>query len=81
MSQEDLAGEADVNRTYPSLLERGLREPTLNVFFRLCHAVRKPPAELLNATLTQLGHARPLTAALRIRLRTHPAEARRRRAP
>ena len=55
MSQEDLAGEADVDRTYPSLLERGLREPTLCVFFRLCRAVRQPPAALLDATLTQLA--------------------------
>jgi transcriptional regulator with XRE-family HTH domain len=81
MSQEDLAGEADVDRTYPSLLERGCREPTLSVFFRLSRAVRQPPAELLNATLTQLARARPLPAALRVAARPHPAEARRRAAP
>jgi transcriptional regulator with XRE-family HTH domain len=68
MSQEDLAGEADIDRTYPSLLERGLREPTLDVFFRLCRAVRQPPAEVLNATLTELSRAQPLPAALRIAL-------------
>jgi transcriptional regulator with XRE-family HTH domain len=66
MSQEDVASEADVDRTYPSLLERGLREPTLDVFFRLCRAVRRPPADLLNATLTQLARAQPLPAALRV---------------
>jgi transcriptional regulator with XRE-family HTH domain len=65
LSQEALAGEADVDRTYPSLLERGLREPTLDVFFRLCRAVRRPPADVLNATLTQLSRAQPLPAALR----------------
>ena len=38
LSQEDLAGEADFDRTYPSLLERGLRTPTLSVLI----AVAKP---------------------------------------
>jgi transcriptional regulator with XRE-family HTH domain len=53
--QEDLAGEAGIDRTYPSLLERGRREPTLDVFFRLSTALRQPPAALLEATLTQLA--------------------------
>lgn len=57
MSQEDLAERADLSRTYPSLLERGLREPTLDVFFRLCTAVRTPPAALLEATLRAAGPA------------------------
>ena len=51
LSQEALAERADLSRTYPSLLERGLREPTLCVFFRLCTALRQPPAALLEATL------------------------------
>jgi len=51
MSQEELAAEAELHRTYPSLLERGLREPTLDVFFRLCAAVHRTPADLLEATL------------------------------
>jgi transcriptional regulator with XRE-family HTH domain len=36
MSQETLAFEAGVHRTYISLLERDLKSPTLNVLFRVC---------------------------------------------
>jgi transcriptional regulator with XRE-family HTH domain len=35
LSQEQLASLGDFDRTYPSLLERGLRTPTLTVIFRL----------------------------------------------
>jgi transcriptional regulator with XRE-family HTH domain len=35
LSQEQLAALGDFDRTYPSLLERGLRTPTLTVVFRL----------------------------------------------
>ncbi len=34
ISQEDLAFRADCDRTYPSLLERGLRTPTLTVYLK-----------------------------------------------
>lgn len=39
LSQEDLAFEADLTRAYVSLLERGLRSPTLDSMIRLCHAL------------------------------------------
>ena len=65
LSQEALAAEAEVSRTYPSLLERGHRVPTLCVFLRLAMALHLAPAELVNATLTRLAHAQPLPAALR----------------
>ena len=55
LSQEDLAGDADVDRTYPSLLERGHRVPTLVVFLRLCAALRQSPAELIAATVAELA--------------------------
>ena len=57
MSQEALAGDAEVDRTYPSLLERGHRVPTLCVFLRLARALHLAPAELVNATLARLAHA------------------------
>src|SRR5580692_11205137 len=53
LSQEQLAERADLDRTYPSLLERGRREPTLDVFLRLANAVHRAPAELLATTLAQ----------------------------
>ncbi len=39
MSQERLAFEAGVHRTYISLLERDKKSPTLNVLFRICKAL------------------------------------------
>ena len=46
MSQESLAFEAGVHRTYISLLERDLRSPTLNVLFRICRALGVSASEL-----------------------------------
>lgn len=39
LTQEDLASRAEVHRTYISLLERGLKSPTLSVIDRLAAAV------------------------------------------
>ncbi len=47
MSQERLAFEAGVHRTYISLLERDKKSPTLNVLFRICKALRVSAAELI----------------------------------
>jgi transcriptional regulator with XRE-family HTH domain len=55
MSQEDLAGEAEFDRTYPSLLERGLRTPTLTVLFRIAMVLGATAAYLVNRTLEELN--------------------------
>ena len=39
MSQEDLAYEAGIHRTYVSLLERGAGNPSLDVIERLARAL------------------------------------------
>ena len=39
LTQEELAFEANVHRTYVSLLERNKKSPTLDVLFRMCHAL------------------------------------------
>ncbi len=36
MSQERLAFEAGVHRTYISLLERDVKSPTMTVLFKIC---------------------------------------------
>ena len=64
LTQEDLAAEAEVDRTYPSLLERGHRLPTLGVYFRLCRALRCAPADLMEATVDGLSRC-GIPAALR----------------
>jgi transcriptional regulator with XRE-family HTH domain len=51
LSQEALAERADLSRPYPSLLERGLREPTLSVLIQLAHALHCAPTALVEATL------------------------------
>lgn len=39
MSQDALSERANFDRTSISLLERGLRSPTLDTVFSLCHAL------------------------------------------
>jgi transcriptional regulator with XRE-family HTH domain len=47
ISQEDLAYEADVNRTYLSRLEKGVSYPGLEIIAKLAEALGVEPAELL----------------------------------
>ncbi len=47
LSQEALALEADLDRTYISLLERGLRQPSLTTIFLLAKVLSCKPSELV----------------------------------
>jgi transcriptional regulator with XRE-family HTH domain len=47
LSQEQLAALGDFDRTYPSLLERGLRTPTLSVVFRIADVLGIAPSALV----------------------------------
>ena len=55
LSQEELAGDAEFDRTYPSLLERGLRTPTLTVIFQLARVLEISAASLVTRTLEELN--------------------------
>ena len=57
-SQEVLAFDANVHRTYVSLIERGLKSPTLNVIMKLARALNMRPSELLRRVEAQLGHSK-----------------------
>jgi transcriptional regulator with XRE-family HTH domain len=46
-SQEDLAFESGLDRTYVSGVERGVRNPTVLVLHELAQALRVPAARLL----------------------------------
>ena len=46
-SQEKLAFEANLDRTYISLLERGQRMPTLDTIFKLAEALKISPSEFI----------------------------------
>jgi len=43
LSQEQLAEQSNLDRTYISLLERGLRQPTLNSLFSISNALGIKP--------------------------------------
>lgn len=48
LSQEALAEKADLDRTYVSGIERGVRNPTILSAARVATALKIPLAELLN---------------------------------
>ena len=52
-SQETLAFDAEVHRTYVSLIERGQKSPTLAVIVRLAKALNVRPSELLRRVEAQ----------------------------
>lgn len=47
LSQEVVSGLADIGRTHLSAIERGVRKPTLETFFRICDAMNIKPSELI----------------------------------
>lgn len=47
LSQEALALEAEIDRTYISGIERGLRNPSLTLIVKLAERLRTTPAALL----------------------------------
>jgi transcriptional regulator with XRE-family HTH domain len=54
LSQDRLASLCDFDRTYPSLLERGLRSPTLAMILRLSQALDINPSVLVTKTEDEL---------------------------
>ena len=55
MTQEQLALEAGMERSYVSDLERGERNPSVRALGRLATALSVEPMKLLEATLEELG--------------------------
>ena len=47
LSQEVVSGLADIGRTHLSAIERGIRKPTLETFFKISEALDIAPSELL----------------------------------
>ncbi|MBP3580053.1 MAG: helix-turn-helix transcriptional regulator [Clostridia bacterium] len=47
LSQEVVSGLADIGRTHLSAIERGLRKPTLETFFKVSEAMDIKPSLLL----------------------------------
>jgi transcriptional regulator with XRE-family HTH domain len=55
LSQEELAAEVEVDRTYPSLLERGLRTPTLTVLLKLSGPLHVTAARMVILTAEEMA--------------------------
>ncbi|WP_153788979.1 helix-turn-helix domain-containing protein [Pseudomonas sp. EMN2] len=47
LTQEQLALEADIQRNYVSLIERGVNQPTITVIFKLAAALKCQPSALI----------------------------------
>jgi DNA-binding XRE family transcriptional regulator len=50
LSQEALALKANVDRTFVSQIERGIRQPTLTTLVKLAKALEVPPSKLISRT-------------------------------
>jgi len=50
LTQEQLALAAEIDRTFVSLMERGERQPTVRMIFKLAAALRVPPSQLIQLT-------------------------------
>lgn len=46
-SQEELANQSEVDRSYISEIERGLKTPSIAIIFRLCSALDIKPWEFI----------------------------------
>jgi len=58
ISQEELAFRASLDRTYPSLLERGLRQPTIGKLIAIWIALDIEPSTLVTMTMVKLWEGR-----------------------
>ncbi len=47
LSQEVLSGLAGLDRTHYSKIERGLRSPNIDTFFKIAQALDMPPHQLM----------------------------------
>ncbi len=68
LSQQTLALRAEIDRTYPSLLERGLRSPSLGTLMNLAPVLGVAPEALVKRTEAQLlANGLPGTSTRRAR--------------
>jgi transcriptional regulator with XRE-family HTH domain len=65
LSQEVLAVDAQIDRTYVSRLERGLENPTVAVLERLAEALGASIADFFNPPLAGEKKAKPLPSGRR----------------
>ncbi|REE90612.1 DNA-binding XRE family transcriptional regulator [Paenibacillus taihuensis] len=56
MTQETLAFQAELDRTYISLLETGKRQPTLMTLFALSKALELRPSDIIKEIEKKVGY-------------------------
>ena len=47
ISQENLAYESELDRSFISMLERGLRLPTIGTLFQISKTLKRTPSEII----------------------------------
>jgi len=57
LTQEQLAHEADVQRNYVSLIERGIHLPTIAIVFKLAQALHCQPSVLISELEIELNRS------------------------
>ncbi|CAH1748285.1 HTH cro/C1-type domain-containing protein [Thauera humireducens] len=63
LTQEQLGFEADLRRTYVSLLELGQQQPSLTTILKLAAALQRRPGELLDLTANELNNEKKTSAS------------------
>ena len=61
LSQESFAFEAGIDRTYVSMLERGIRQPSLTMLFVIAETLKLHPTELIEQTEKRLRTSKKKT--------------------
>ena len=59
LSQEKFALQCGLDRTYVSLIERGIRNPTIRTLWILSDALRVKPSHLIDSTERILAGGKP----------------------
>lgn len=54
LTQEQLGFEADLRRTYVSILELGQQQPSLTTIIKLAHALNCSPGNLIDEVIEEL---------------------------
>lgn len=68
VAQEALALHAEMDRSYLGKVERGEKQPSLDIVFRLAHVLDVTPAELVEKTAKRVLTVRRRLAARQRRL-------------
>ncbi len=58
ISQERLALEAGLDRTYISLIERGVRSPTIRTLVKVAEVLKVPPSQIVQQMEVDLAKER-----------------------